>query len=86
MAATAAWLGIAGGTTAGCETTPADCVTLLNAIFDQGTYGADSDSGAPEPADWRRTSLDGATYLTQAYPDGDASWSGVFAMSFTPAP
>lgn len=75
-------MGLSGtGTTAGCRAgTDSDCITLLNAIFDMGAYGQDTDSLIAEPSDSRQTALNAAVYLTQAQPDSHsaADWVGVF--------
>lgn len=84
------FLGLSG-TTASCKGgTDADCVTLLNAIFDAGasTFGTDLNDTSPEPSDGRQAELAALTALTQATPDSNAKgdWTGVFDLTFTPAP
>jgi hypothetical protein len=59
-----------------------DCTELLNAIFEDGFAGQESNQGM-DPNDWRSTAIQNPVYLDSVYPNG-SDWNGAFDFSFTP--
>ncbi len=74
----------------GCNTDGGDCTVLLEAIFADGAYGQEADSGA-DPGDARSTIINNVTstdYLPSICPNDATTCTydetDVFAQSFTP--
>ncbi|MGD8570059.1 MAG: hypothetical protein PVJ39_18375 [Gammaproteobacteria bacterium] len=65
-----------------CANMGDDCTELLNAIFEDGFAGQESNQGM-DPNDWRSTAIQNPVYLDSVYPNG-SDWNGAFDFSFTP--
>ena len=65
--------------------TPANCITLLNALFSGGDFGAEANTGTePGVGDPRFDALEGAAYFADACPPvGSCIWdkTGIFLMA-----
>jgi len=66
-----------------CENVGDDCLSLLDAIFNDGFADQQPNQGA-DPLDWRSDAISNPDYLTSVYPDGFTDWVGVFEPVFTP--
>jgi len=69
-------------TGAQCGDVNSGCSVLLNAVIEDGFAGQEMNQGS-EPADWRATAIQAATYLDSVVPV-DESWDSLFNQNFSP--
>ncbi len=67
-----------------CANTGDNCTELLNAVFEfTGGFAGHEQNQGNDPADWRSSAINTATYLPSVYPNG-IDWNNAFDLSFTP--